>query len=384
LAEFLDFLPLIVETPATVRARLDADVNAGVDPTDPSFTDTTEGSFYFTVTQSPVLEIARQWDFAAREVPAVMFPAYAFGVYLDYWGVTVNLPRKAAVAATGAVTFTGTVGSLIATGTQVAVPQTDPDVEAPIFATTQSAVIPAGGTISVPIQAVLAGSAGNVAAGTITYVSSPVSGLTAVTNPAAVVGGYEVETDEAYSVRILLEFSQPKGAGNQADYQRWALAYPGVGHATVQPIWNGPGTVRVLVTDPNNNPVPPAVVSGLQAQLDPVAGQGAGLAPISAVVTVATPTAVVINVSATISFDQGYSLDGTAGTVATRAAISQAVADYVNLLNPDDDVIYKHVEARFFAVRGVHDISALLVNGTSANVTIGGLQVADMGTVTLS
>lgn len=381
---FLDFLPLVVETTDTIRARVDADANAGIDPSDPAFIDTTEGGLYFDLTQPVILEIARLWDFGAQEVPATMFPAFAFGQYLDYWGVTLNLPRKAAVAATGVVTFTGAVGTLIATGTQVAVPQTDPEVGAPVFATTASGVIPGGGTISLPVVAVASGSAGNVAAGTVTYLSSPNGGISAITNAASVSGGSEVETDEAYSVRILLEYSQPKGAGNQADYLRWALAYAGVGHATVQPVWAGPGTVRVILTDGNNNPVSGAVVSGLQAVLDPLPGQGAGLAPIGATVTVATPSVVTINVSATVTFAQGYSLDGAAGTIATRAAITSAIADYVNSLNPDDDVVLHHVEARFFAVRGVYDVSSLLLNGAAANVTIGGLQVADMGSVTLT
>jgi uncharacterized phage protein gp47/JayE len=80
----------------------------------------------------------------------------------------------------------------------------------------------------------------------------------------------------------------------------------------------------------------------------------------------------------------GYSLDGTAGTVATRAAITQAIADYVGSLAPGDTVYLRHVEARFFAVQGVLDVTSLLLNGAASNVTIGGLQVADLGTVTLS
>lgn len=383
IADFLDFLPLFVETTDTIRARIDADVNAGVDPIDPAFVDTTEGGIYFDLTQPILLEIERLWDALSAEVPAVMFPAFAWGDYLDEWGVTTNVPRKAAVAATGTVTFTGTVGGLIGTGTVVSPLQTDPDAAPPQFATTASAVIGGGGTVDVPVVATAAGSKGNVAAGTITQLLSPNGNIAAVTNVTATSGGQEVETDDAYRERILLEFSQAQGAGNQADYLRWALAYPGVGHATVQPIWSGAGTVRVIVTDASNNPVAGGVVAGLQAELDPTPGAGAGLAPIGAIVTVATPTLVAINTSATVTFDAGYSLDGAAGTVATRAAITAAIADYINSLNPGQTVYLRHVEARFFAVKGVLDVSSLLLNGAASNVTIGGLQVADMGTVAL-
>lgn len=372
-----------METTDTIRARIDADVNAGVDPIDPAFVDTTEGGLYFDLTQPIVLEIERLWDALSAEVPAVMFPAFAWGDYLDEWGVTTNVPRKAAVAAAGTVTFTGAIGTLIGTGTVVSPLQTDPDAAPPNFATTTSAVIGGGGTVDVPIAATTPGSKGNVAAGTITLLLSPNGGIAAVTNATATSGGQEVETDDSYRERILLEFSQAQGAGNQADYLRWALAYPGVGHATVQPIWSGAGTVRVIVTDVDNNPTAGAVVTGLQAQLDPTPGAGAGLAPIGAIVTVATPTLVAVNTSATVTFDAGYSLDGTAGTVATRTAITAAIADYVNSLNPGQTVYLRHVESRFFAVKGVLDVSSLLLNGAASNVTIGGLQVADMGTVTL-
>jgi uncharacterized phage protein gp47/JayE len=387
----LDFLPLFRETVDTVRARVDADMNAGVDPTDPAFIDTTEGGIAYDLTQPVVIEIVRLYDALATEYPAAATPLFAFGTYLDYWGDVVDVPRKDATFATGVVRFTGTIGRLVATGTQVSTLQTDPNVDPPEFAVTgPGGVIPAGGFIDLPVQAVRSGTEGNVAAGTVVVLETPNADIAAVTNLAAITAGTEVETDDSYSDRILLEFSQPPGAGNQADYIRWALAYPGIGHATVQPLWNGAGTVRVIVTDDDNNPVSGVIVSGLQALLDPVPQQGAGQAPIGALVTVATPTPVTINVSATVTFEGGYSLDGTGGTVAVRQAIVDAITDYVNGLGPGQEVVFRHLEARFFQVQGVHDVSNLLINGVGqagaggGNQPITGLQVADIGTVTLA
>lgn len=384
MADLLTYLPLFVETTDTIRARIDSDVNAGLDPADPNFIDTSEGILYFDVTQAIILEIERLWDAASAEVPAVMLPQFAWGDYLDNWGVVVNLPRKDAVAATGVVTFSGTAGALVSTGTQVSPLQTDPDVAPPIYATTASGVIGGGGTVDVPVAAVTPGVVGNVPSGTVTQILSPNPNVTAITNAAGISGGQEVETDDAYRERILLEFSQAQGAGNQSDYLRWALAYPGVGGATVQPLWAGPGTVRVIVTDPLNNAVAGAVVTGFQAQLDPIAGQGAGLAPIGATVTVATVTPVTVDVSASVTFAAGYSLDGTSGTIATRDAIVAAIDDYLNALHAGDTVYLRHVESRFFAVKGVLDVASLLLNGAASNVTMTGLQIADRGTVTLA
>lgn len=380
----LDFVPLFVEDVDSIRARIDADANAGLDPTDPAFIDTTEGGMYFDTTAPIVLELDRLWDAVGTEYPAAAFVGWAFGPYLDYHGATVSTPRKDAVAATGTVTFTGTVGALIATNTEVSTLQTDPDAPPPVFVTVADATIPGGGAVNVAVAAAAPGAAGNVAAGTVVQLVSPNAGISAVTNAAAITGGLEVETDAAYRTRILLKWAAPQGGGNVKNYESWALDEPGVGYVTVQPNWAGAGTVRVIVADPSNNPTPGAVVTSLQARLDPVAGQGAGQAPIGAVVTVATITNVTVAVSAVVTFASGYSLDGAGGTVATRAAIVASIRDYIDSLNPGTTVYIRHVEARFFSVPGVLDVTSLLLNGAGTNIVLTGLQSAELGTVTLS
>src|SRR5579862_4828423 len=115
----IGFTPLFNETLARIRARLDADVNAGLVETDPGWIDTREGSMYWILTQVFGLEAARLWDALGSETPAAAFPSLAWGPYLDAHGNTFALTRKPAIAATGLVVFAGTPGTLIATGTQV-------------------------------------------------------------------------------------------------------------------------------------------------------------------------------------------------------------------------------------------------------------------------
>jgi uncharacterized phage protein gp47/JayE len=125
-------------------------------------------------------------------------------------------------------------------------------------------------------------------------------------------------------------------------------------------------------------------VAGLQAQLDPVPGLGAGLAPVGAIVTVATPAITAINVAATLVLDTGYSLDGIGGTIAVRSDIVESLSEYIDSLRPGDDVILEHAKARLFAVTGVHDVSGVTLNGSAANVALDSLHVAQLGSVTLS
>lgn len=381
--EFQDFLPLVAEDTNTIRARLDADANAGVDPSDDAFIDTTEGGFYWDLTQAPVLELDRLWDFLGTEVPSAMFPAYAFGDYLDDWGVSLGVARKDAAAASGEVTFTGDDDTLVATHTQVSAPSSDPDADPVVFETTDAGTI-TGGTLTLPVAALVAGAAGNQPAGAVTVLESPLPGITAVSNANAITGGADIETDDLYRDRILLAFNPGGGAGTVTDYEQWALAYPGVGHVTVEPLWAGNGTVRVVITDENNQPVSAAIIDGLQAELDPVPGEGEGLAPIGATVTVATPAVVGITVAADLVLDSGYSLDGASGTIDIEGDIIAAVTEYIDTLAPNDDVILERVKAIIIEVSGVHDITTATLNGSAANVVIGALEVAQTTAVNLT
>jgi uncharacterized phage protein gp47/JayE len=267
MADFAEFIPVRRETIATIRARYNADAVAG-DPPERAV-DLTPGGHAWDLSQALLLEDERLWDFGATEVPAVMFITYAWGEYLDLHGEVLDTPRKPAVAATGIATFTGDPGTLIGTGVRVSTMQTDPDADPVSVRTTASGTIPAGGSIDLSVVAEEEGTEGNVAPNTLTELGTPVEGVNAVTNANPLSSGEEVESDESYRVRLLLKFVTAEGASSPTDLQKMALAYPGIGFATVEPNWIGPGYGRIVVMDPANNPVGPGVVDGFQQQIDP-------------------------------------------------------------------------------------------------------------------
>lgn len=376
-------IPLVNVTLEEVRARVDADANAGLDPDDDRFIDTTPGGFYWDLTQPVLLEVARLWDFAASEVPAAIYVASSWGENLDDHGETINVPRKDAAYATGAVTLKGEVGTILGVGTQIGVAQTEPDQDPPSYVTTEGGTIGVSGSITLAVKAEEAGSASNVAAGAAEFLLSPIGTITEVANADAITGGADVETDESYRARLLLELGAAQGAGNVADYQRWALSYPGVGFVTVTPLWAGAGTVLLNITDEENNPVSATVTEGLQNELDPVAGKGEGKAPVGAVVTVQTPSAKTVTVASKIELELGYSLDGAGGTIAVRGDIERVLAEYIDRLAPGADVLLHKTQSRFFLVEGVKDIVTVKLNGSEATAVIGASEVASLGTITL-
>lgn len=487
------FLPLFTETEETIRERMDTQVNAGIDPDDPSWVDPREGHFFHDITQVDVLEFARLWDALSIEVPAAAFPLYAWGQYLDDHAAVFTLERKVAVAASGEATFTGDPGVFIAQGTTISADALSDTGETIEFQTTESgttgalvdtpgpvtptategtgtldagtysyvvtavnefgetegsavvatATLGTAGNIALdwadvtgaasyrvyrgassdgpfyrlanpsvsaytddgsdstsPIEpptlnttagvtlAVMAaetGTIGNLAAGAISNLEVAIVGLDMVRNDLPITGGADTESDEELRLRIFYEF-EGRGPGNQNDYRRWALAYPGVGKVYVVPAASGPGTVGVVILDSEGNAVPTDIVDGLQALLDPVPGAGEGLAPIGATVTVLTPTIISIAVAAVVTFDSGYNLDGGSGAIGLRGDIEAALTAYIGTLAVGDDVVYDHVKAQFYTVPGVHSVASVTVNAGTSNVAISSspAEIAELGTTTLS
>lgn len=89
-----------------------------------------------------------------------------------------------------------------------------------------------------------------------------IPGITRVTNAKATYDGFDEETDDELRERLLFKVRQPATSGNINDYIEWGTSVEGVGHITVVPLWNGNGTVKLLVTDSNGQPASPDLLSG--------------------------------------------------------------------------------------------------------------------------
>jgi uncharacterized phage protein gp47/JayE len=388
-SDLTDHFPLFIRSEDDIRVDFDARANAGMTSDDPDWVDTRVGGPFYLDTQPMVVEFASAYS-RMNEVAASGILILSWGEHLDRHAEGLGAERLAPTKATGEITFLGTNGTLIGTGARMSPEKTDPDVDPPVFETTDSGTIgqDTTGELTLPIQAVDAGEEGNVAADTITFPQTGIAGVASLTNADPTTGGSDEETDAALKKRLLLNF-EGKGSGTMADYAKEVLEWPQVGRVTVEPAFDGPGTVRIVISDEAGDPLA-AQVTPLQLHLDPEPGLGKGWAPINHVVTVATVTPVVINNLATVEFKDGYSLDGTDGSIATRTPLENAISSYENGLLPGEDVIYNHVIAQFFRVEGVLDVNATLRTGTddpptgTTDISITALQVARCGNITLS
>lgn len=371
--DLLELLPLFPgETETAIRLRFDAWANEGISVEEvDEWVDTREGSFYFIVTQPMVRELARAYDLMGTEFIAAVMPLYSWGTYLDDLSGGYSVERLAATPAAGIVTFKGPEDTVILAGTTVGVSGAVENAAAKEYEVTEEGTIDNTGEIDLPVVAREAGSITDAGAGEVVEILSTIEAdeEVTVTNAERIVGGTDPESDESLREKLLAVF-EGRGPGNVRDYEIWSRSYLGVGKVTVIPVWNGPGTVKVIPLTADGQPVSAEVVEGLQAFLDPVAGKGAGQAPVGHTVTVETATQVDVKLTAKVEFVDGFSLLGTGGTTPLGQALLEAVADYVDAVQSGDEVVVQKAGGRLTAFVGVHDISEVKLNGSGANITL--------------
>lgn len=275
-----------------------------------------------------------------------------------------GLSRKAASAASGAVTFLGTAGAAIPASTEAR------SAAGVAYVTTAAAVVGSGGSVTVTAQASTTGAATNAVAGAVLTLSAPPAGVQGSATAGAITGGADVEDDEGLRARLLDRIRRPPAGGAAHDYEAWALEVPGVAAAWVHPLRRGDGTVDVTILAAGGMPSP-ALVDAAQAYID-------GVRPVAADCQVLAPVAVPVDVSGTLG------LSGTT-LAAASAAATATLAEYIASLQPGDTVIRNRIIAALVDVPGVVDVTLTSpAANVATTVTSAAVQLATLGTVALS
>ncbi|CCG42193.1 baseplate J/gp47 family protein [Magnetospirillum molischianum] len=228
----------------------------------------------------------------------------ALARHAAWWGV----PRKGASRATGSVTLQCAIGAQVGRGVVLQRGGVD-------YVTTSSATA-TGPSVTVDIEAVTAGIAGNAPAGASLSLVRPLPGVQAKAVSGEISGGTEVEAVEAWRSRLRDRVQTPPHGGCPADYETWAKEVPGVTRAWCYPRLRGAGTVDVtFVMDGRDDIIPTAAdVARVQAYID-----APGRKPATADVTVFASISVPINPHIRISPD----------TPEIRAAINAELSDFL-------------------------------------------------------
>lgn len=321
--------------------------------------------FPYDFTMPTAIEISRLIQYNLTRTLMLMFPMWAWGEWLDLHGVSAKVTRKQASRASGHVTVTGIAGTIIEEGTVFCTEGTT-DVESVEFATTEEATIPEQGTVNIPVASVLTGATYNVTRNTVTLQKQPNENITSVTNENPIRGGTDEEDDDTYRERILekLRSAEVSFVGCDADYVRWAKEVPGVGSAVVEPEWKGPGTVKVVVADPDGSAVGEETLKAVENYIVSPKDRLKRLAPIGASVTISTVQDMTMKYRAVIELESNYSVDNV------KEAFLSALKTYYRTAKDNEEIRYTVVSALLSNTAGVIDFSGLKINSGTDNIAV--------------
>lgn len=135
------------------------------------------------------------------------------------------------------------------------------------------------------------------------------------------------ETDEHLRKRLLSTDSWIAYGGNIADYLDMLSKIDSVGSAQVYPVWNGGGTVKLVILDNDLMPASETLLKQVKETIDPVdaESEGYGLAPIDHNVTVVAPEPITIDISTKVEVDTQADIE------TLKPKILSAIEDYFKL-----------------------------------------------------
>jgi phage-related baseplate assembly protein len=273
-------------------------------------------------------------------------------------------PRLGAKPASGTVTFSRftaspsalfiPVGATVQSndGNNIFTVLADPTL--PTFsAVAQGYTLPANtSAIAVPVINTTPGSAGNVAVGTISVITSALTGIDQVINNTAFTNGADFESDDSLKVRFsnyILGLSRGDLFGLVASLEGAALD----SQFTITEGYNYDGSYRpgyfFVVADDGSGTPGPTFINAMMAAADAVR-------PLSIQMDVFSPVILFATVAMQITTAQGFDHNTVVAQVAA------VIAHSINALGLGVDLQYSMIPGWAYSVAGVTRVSAITLN----------------------
>lgn len=317
-------MPYPRPTLSELRARVASDITSGIP--------TADGLLRFSNLQILGKAVAGldhlnygYLDWIAKQA----VPSTSSGEYLQAWAALKKVYPKTASFAGGSVTFPGTVGATIDSGTEIS------RSDSFTFTSQAPATVGVGGMVTVQVLADLAGEASNTPVGSLMTLGVSVDGISssgAVTT--AITGGADQESEDALFQRMLEAYQSTPMGGSITDYPIWAKEVPGVTRAWCAPNGFGAGTVVVYVMFDEANADHqgfPQGTNGISSSDNRVTS---GNLAAGNQLTVANsifpkqPVTAMVYACSPIAAPKDFMITGLTGaSIATRAAVAAAISD---------------------------------------------------------
>ncbi len=331
---------------------------------------------------SPNEAVARAWaglmnelhggvEFLSRQ----LFATLAEGDFLDLIGSYEGVVRKLPEKAVGVISVTGSQSAVMPAGTRWQ--RTSDGVQ---FETNSEHTFPASqDTAGIAVTAIESGSTANSDVDTPFQIVSPLANVqsNATVSATGIIGGTDIEDDDAYRARVLSKRQTPPDGGSTTDFEQWALAVAGVTRAFV--LGNHPSvgkvTVLIVADDDPSGPIPSAsLVADTQAAIDLVR-------PVTAITTVSAPAEAFLNPTLTLL---------GADTATLRLAVEAALRDLVQREGiAGSTLALSRFQVAVGTTPGVADFTLDTFDLPSAasppaDVVVGNTELLRLGTVTFN
>ncbi len=308
------------------------------------------------------------------------------GPDLDSWMADMTLTRLPAVAAIGRVTFsrfTPSAPALIPVGALVRTADGSQSFSVTVEPSNTSwnqalngFSVPAGvAGLSIPVVAVVAGSAGNVQAETITLLATAIPGVDTVVNPEPLQGGLDAESDTAFRGRFQNFIQSRSRATPLAVGYAVSSIQQGLNYTIQENIDTSGnplmGNFVVTVDDGSGYPNPTLLAT--------VSGAVEAVRPIGSTFSVQPPTVITANVTLVV--------EASAGFVKSNLIqpVSEAISSYINTLPIGSTLpITRVAQLAYDAAAGISNVSQVAVNGASADIVPAPTGVVKTGSMAIN
>ena len=192
--------------------------------------------------------------------------------------------------------------------------------------------------------------------------------VTKLVNETEFSNGVDVESDEDLRKRFIKVVNNPSASGNKNHYEEWALEVNGVGRAMVYPLWNGNGTVKVMIVGNDNKPVAEDIINNCKLHIEENM-------PIGCRLTVTTPSLLNITIKANIELKEGYDIEDI------KLEFETSLNEY--LKDVTTELTYSKVYGLLANHLGIEDITSLLVNDNNINISIAEDKIINISEINL-
>lgn len=223
-------------------------------------------------------------------------------------------------------------------------------------------LVPIGtASMDVPVIAQVAGAAGNVLAGTITMIASPLAGIDTATNTLGASGGCDAEPDAAYRQRFHAFINSRSRATLAAVECAITSVQQGISYS-IQENVDASGAPRlgsfVITVDDGSGAPADTILAAVNAAVHEVR-------PIGSMFTVRAPTICMVGISVCIS----TSMDADHGTVLT--GVRQKITNFVNTLAIGQMLpLTRIAQLAYDEDPAVLNVSGLLLNGDTQDISV--------------